>query len=139
MKILIRQNQQYRKYHVYKMASNVLKILHYDLVKREKHIRPHATNIQGNQNINIKNLLKNAKQSNHLKEIQLVEQKLEACENLGRLCEEAYELGKKVREGNGFSENISEELYEFIVLTNEHHVCYQKEDYEKIKWIYKTK
>lgn len=121
------------------MASNVLKILHSDLVEREKQIRPHATNIPGYQNINIKELFKNAKQSNHLKEIHLVNQKLEACENLGRLCDQAYKLGKKVREGNGFSENISEELYDFIVLTNEHHACYQKEDYEKIKWIYKTK
>jgi len=136
----IKSNPTFRKreYHVYKMASNGLKLLHSDLIERQNQLKVHATN-PGASNLNFKKLLRTTKHSNAVKDLLELEVKLDACANMITLCDQAYELGKNIRQGTNLKQTISEELFDFISITNENHTCYIREDYEKIKLLHKTK
>lgn len=125
--------QSSRNYHVYGLASKFLTILHEELEKKHQFIKIHKDKIVSKQ-MSIHSFMKKTQNSPHLKQLDDVEKTLEACVNIRRLCDEAYELGKNIRE-NTLSKDyeISEELDDFIRLTNEHTPCYTKEDYEKYK------
>ena len=122
-----------RKYHVYGLASKFLTILQDELEKKQQFVKLHKDKIVSKQ-MTIHSFMKKAQNSPHLKQLEDVEKTLDACVNIKRLCDEAYELGKNIRE-NTLSKDyeISEELDDFIRLTNEHTPCYTKEDYEKYK------
>jgi len=78
--------------------------------------------------------MKKTLHSDELKRIDEIERTIEACVQIRRLCDQAYDLGQRVRHDKVVKyEKISEELYDFICLTNEHYPCYDKQDFEKIK------
>jgi hypothetical protein len=133
-----------REYHIYKFAANYLDVAEYQIMQREQQLRSQSANLlhetQNHQLPNLKKFVKQTKSAPVIKQLGEVEKTIEACKNIKRLCEEAYELGKKVRENKlTIDIKISEELYDFICLTNDSYACYLREDYEKIKMIYKTR
>jgi hypothetical protein len=134
---------QKRKYHIYGLAANYLKVAEHQLYEKESALR-NLKEIQFQEgkimNGSMSKFIKKAKNAPVLKQISEMEQTIEACHNIKRLCEEAYNLGKEVRENKDqIDYAISDELYDFICLTNDSYPCYIREDYERIKEIYKTK
>lgn len=123
-----------RHYHVYGIASKFLTIYRDDLLKMKHFFRIQSGSMAQKQ-ITISNFIKKTKGSPYLKHLDEVEKSLDACLNIKKLCDEAYELGRRVREENmeKLDLEVSESLYDFICLTNEQYPCYQKDDYEKIK------
>jgi hypothetical protein len=147
MKLLKSQIQtQKRKYHIYGLALNYLKVAQYQLHEKESLLRNQKEIIKdygfgGNTaNIPLNKFMKKTKSSPVIKSLSEVEQTIDACVNIKRLCQEAYDLGKSVRENpNKYDFKISDELYDFICLTNDTYPCYHRDDYEKIKIIYEMK
>jgi ferritin len=123
---------------VYGLASKFLTILQDELEKKHQFIKVHKDKIVSKK-MSIHSFMKKTQNSPHLKQLEDVEKTLDACLNIRRLCGEAYDLGKNIRE-NKLSKDyeISEELDDFIRLTNEHTPCYTKEDYEKYKMLMKN-
>jgi hypothetical protein len=89
------------------------------------------------KNKTINSFIKKTLKSDELKRIDEIERTIDACTHIQRLCNRAYELGKCVRHESALKdEKISEELYDFICLTNEYYPCYDKKVFEKIKRMY---
>lgn len=125
-----------RSYHVYDLASKFLTITHDELVRR-KHFLKIDKNTIINKQTTIGTFMKKTKKTPHFQQLDEVEQTIDACVNIRNLCNQAYELGRRVREENleelDIDEQNSEYLYIFICITNEYYPCYNKEDYKKIK------
>jgi hypothetical protein len=128
---------QQRKYHVYKIASNVLTVFEADMELR-KAIVTDNINKNFNKKIVASSLFKEIKKSRHLKDEQEVKKILDASSNIKRLCMEAYELCNKLEFDETMYEPIDDELIDFIELTNEMYPCIDNKLYEKIKML-KTK
>lgn len=125
---------QKRSYHVYDLASKFLTIKHDELLKKKQFLKSHKDTIV-NKQTTIDSFMKKTRNAPHFQELDDVEKSIEACLNIRRLCMEAYELGRRVREEclKELDTEPSEYLYDFICITNEHYPCYNKEDYVKIK------
>lgn len=131
-----------RKYHIYGLAANYLKVARHQLVEKDMMLKAQKDMLfpEGKSNGSMGKFIKRTRSAPVLKQVSEMEQTLEACDNIQRLCEEAYELGKHVREKkNKLEYNISDELYDFICLTNDSYPCYLREDYERIRLYYKLK
>ena len=125
---------QKRSYHVYDLASKFLTIAHDELLKKKQFLKSHKDTII-NKQTTIGSFMKKTRNAPHFQQLDDVEQSIEACLNIRRLCIEAYELGRRIREENlkELDTEPSEYLYDFICITNEHYPCYNKEDYVRIK------
>jgi hypothetical protein len=125
------QTNHHRKYHAYGLASKFLTILQDELNKKHAFAKIQKETIV-TKNMSMSGFMKRTTKSPHLKHLDEIERTMEACVNIRRLCDESFELGKKIRENSvPYNYKISEELDEFIRLTNEHTQCYTKMDYEK--------
>jgi hypothetical protein len=142
MKLLVSKRNYIckRKYHIYGLASNYLKVAQFQLYEKDAMIKSQKEVMfsEGKYNqLPLGKFMKKAKASPLIKQMNELEMTIEACENIKRLCDEAYELGKQVREKKNIDgKSISDELFDFICLTNETYPCYVREDFEKIKMIY---
>ena len=129
-----------RKYHIYGLASNYLKVAQFQLYEKDAMMKSQKDVVfsEGKYHqLPLGKFMKKAKSSPLIKQMSELELTIEACENIKSLCEQAYELGKQVREKKNIEDkNISDELFDFICLTNETYPCYLREDFEKIKMIY---
>ena len=126
-----------RKYHVYHLGSKFLSIAQIEILKKQSVLKSHTDSMYQKQTT-ISGFMKRTKSfPNLLQQLDEVETSLDACINLKLLCDQAYELGKKVREENiqhlPKEMKISEYLYDFVCLTNENYPCYRNDDLEKIK------
>ena len=123
-----------RSYHVYDLGAKLLSIAHDELFQKKQFLKAHKDTLVSKQ-MTIGSFMKKTKTSPHFQQLEEVELSLDACVNLRKLCNEAYELGRRVREENlkELDQEYSEYLYDFICLTNEQYPCYHKEDFEKIK------
>lgn len=129
-----------RYYHVYDLGSKFLSIAHDELSKKKQFLKVHKDTLV-NKQMTISSFIKKTKSAPHFQQLEDVELSLEACVHLRKLCNEAYDLGRRVREENlkELDQEYSEYLYDFICLTNEHYPCYHKEDYQKIKRMFENK
>lgn len=136
---LIQPQKSYSKrhYHVYGISEKLLGLTCHELKKQKEGLLKAQKDSIDRGQITLTTFMKKTKTTPHFSNLFEVEKRLDACTNLQKLCEQAYELGKKVRQENikrlPNDMVISEYLYDFICLTNEHYPCYQKEDFEKIK------
>jgi hypothetical protein len=128
-----------RSYHVYDLGAKFLSIAHDELSKKKHFLKIHKDTLV-NKQTSVSTFMKKARSAPHFQQLEEVEKSLDACVHLRLLCNEAYELGRRVREENlkELDQEYSEYLYDFICLTNEHYPCYQKEDLVKIKKMYET-
>jgi NTP pyrophosphatase (non-canonical NTP hydrolase) len=128
-----------RQYHVYDLGAKFLSISQDELSKRKQFLKAHKDTLI-NKQTTISSFIKKTRTAPHFQQLEEVEKSLDACINLRRLCNEAYELGRRVREENleELDEEYSDYLYDFICLTNEYYPCYQKEDLVKIKKMFEN-
>ncbi len=128
---------QKRCYHVYDLASKFLTISHDELIKKKQFLKVHKDTIL-NKQTTMSSFMKKTRSAPQLQQLHDVEKTIEACVNLQLLCNEAYELGYRVREENlkELDKEYSIYLYDFICITNEHYPCYNREDYQKIKKLF---
>jgi hypothetical protein len=135
--IKFNNKQNIRKYHVYKIASNVLTVFEADM-ELKKVIINGQIDKTFNKKIMTSSIFKEIRKSKALSDEQHTQKTLEAAKNIKRLCMEAYELCQKLEFDETMYEPIDEELIDFLELTNEMYPCVSKDIYEKIKML-KTK
>ena len=123
-----------RSYHVYDLGSKFLSVAHDELLKRKQFLKVHKDTIV-NKQTTIASFIKKTRNAPHFQQLDEIEKTIDACVNLRILCNEAYELGRRVREENlkELDKKYSEYLYDFICITNEQYPCYNKEDYKRIQ------
>jgi len=129
----------FQRYHVYDLGAKFLSVVHDELSKKKQFLKVHKDTLV-NKQTTVSSFIKKAKSAPHFQQLEEVEKSLDACVNLRLLCNEAYDLGRRVREENlkELDQDYSKYLYDFICLTNEHYPCYQKEDLSKIKKMLET-
>jgi hypothetical protein len=136
-------NNQHRKYHIYGIASNYLKVAHHQMIEKEMLLKTQKENLfmfEGKSITPLNKFVKRTRSAPIIKQVSDMEQTIEACIRIQRLCEEAYELGKNVREKkHRMDYPLSDELYDFICLTNESYPCLIRSDFEIIQMFYKIK
>lgn len=130
-------SKQTRKYHVYKIASNVLTVFEADMELKKVIINGQINNTF-NKKTMASSIFKEIKKSKALTDEQNNHKTLQAAKNIKRLCDDAYELCQKLEADETMYEIIDDELIDFLELTNEMYPCVTKEIYEKIKML-KTK
>ncbi len=123
--------QSKRKYHVYKMAGDVLKLFESD-VQLKQNINQTILDKSFQRKLNTAQLFKQIRDSNLLKSEREIQEILDASKNIKKLCYDAYHLCKRVEENEQDVEDISDELVDFLELTNEMYPCVKKNLYQKI-------
>ena len=124
---------QKRQYHVYGLASQVLKTTEQILIKEQQMLSLKKEK-SVDRNVSLKEFIVRTKNSEILDRIYELDKSIEAAQNIQRLSNQAFEIGKQIR-SRKFSgkEKISEELEAFIEITNESYPCFSKEDYDFYK------
>ena len=123
---------QTRKYHVYKIANNVLTIFEADM-SLKKQVNNTFIDKSLNKKMLPSSIFKEIRKSKPLQQGQEIEKILQASSNIKRLCKDAYDLCQSVDMDEARYEPIDDELFDFIELTNEMYPCIDKELYRKIK------
>jgi hypothetical protein len=105
-----------RYYHAYKIGSNALSVLEVQL-KEKYQVVQNKTNQTIGSSKNVSSLIKNIRTTPLLKEITGVEESIQACVNIKKLCDQAYMVCHQIKCGN--KPFLSDELIDFISLTQE--------------------
>jgi hypothetical protein len=120
-----------RKYHAYKHASQYLKIYQQEVLTKQKIIHD-TIDKQANKKMPISLLFKDIKKSKTIKDAQHVKDVLDACINIERLCNQAYETFYQLENHSSEDLKLDEELVDFIQLTNQMYPCVSKDLYERL-------
>lgn len=124
--------QSVRRYHSYKLASQMLSVVETNLVSKLQLYKSKADQHLSKQQF-IGDFIKKTKNSPLLEEIERLEETLEACRNLNRLSKKAYDVASKIKSKQNVE--IDEELLCFIELTNESYNALSKDMLKEIQQI----
>ena len=122
---------QQRQYHVYKIASHALKLYESD-VQIKQTINYQILDKSFQKKMNTAQLFKEIRHSKPLAKEREIETIIQASQNIRRLCNDAYELCRKV-DMDERVEYVEDELVDFLELTNEMYPCVKKDLYHKVK------
>lgn len=124
-----------RKYHVYKFASQTLKILEHELSHRQKIVHDHLDK-SSHKKLLTSTIFKEIKKNKPLQDLRHVKDVLEAAQNIIGLCDQAYDVCQET-EIKGRAPEMDEMLVAFLEVTNEMYPCVKKELLDKM--LIKTK